>query len=127
MSSLNLTLSLDEILFAAILGLVITWLLQNIIKFRKLIKDVPVSFDAKTTELNKIMERCYALFPIEKVLFKGETFLRGSKIRITTLQNKIFEGELIGLNNKNMICIMTKKYIMAHEINNIENINMLEK
>lgn len=127
MSSLNLSLSLDEILCAAVLGLVITWLIQNIIKFRKYVKNIAANLDYKATELNNILEKCYDLFPIDKVPFKGETFLRGSKIRITTLQHKIFEGELIGLNNRNMICIMTKKYIMAHEINNIENINMLEK
>lgn len=127
MDSLNLNLSLDEILFAAILGLIITWLIQNIIKFRKFIKEMSSNLSYNSEDLAKIMERCYAMFPIDKVLFKDKTFIRGSKIRITTMQNKIFEGELIGLNNKNMICIMTKKYIMAHEISNIENISILEK
>jgi hypothetical protein len=44
------------------------------------------------------------------------------KIRVTTTTNTDFEGELIGGNNKNMVCIKTSKYIIAHEIQNIQSI-----
>ena len=49
------------------------------------------------------------------------------RIKIITMQKKIFEGEFIGLNEKDMVCILTKKYIIAHEINNIEEIQIVDK
>lgn len=126
-SSLNISLSLDEILFAAILGLIITWIVQNVVKLKGFMKNISVDFGYNADDLNKILDKCYSMFPIESVLFKGETFSRGNKVRVTTLQNKSFEGEFIGLNSKNMVCILTKKYIVAYEINNIDNIIALEK
>ena len=64
----------------------------------------------------------YTLFPLDKINFKGQTFTSGMKIRVTTTTNTDFEGELIGGNNKNMVCIKTSKYIIAHEIQNIQSI-----
>lgn len=127
LNNFDFSLSFNQIILAAILGLVITFIVQNIMKIRGFLKEVSVDFGYNSEDLNKIIEKCYTMFPIEKLIFKEQTYLRGAKIKVTTLQNKIFEGELIGVNNKNMFCIMTNKYIMAHEITNIANISLVEK
>lgn len=126
LNSINLSLSIDQIIIAAILGLVLTFILQHIIKIKNMLKDVSVDFGYNSEDIKKIIDKCYVMFPTEKLLFKGETYLRGAKIKVKTLQNKIFEGELIGVNSKNMFCIMTNKYIMAHEITNIEEISLIK-
>ena len=60
------------------------------------------------------------------VQFNGETYKRGMKLKIITLQKKSFEGEFIGCNERNMLCILTNKYIIAHEITNIQEIEILD-
>ena len=72
-------------------------------------------------------QRCYKLFPMEIVQFNGETYKRGMKLKIITMQKKIFEGEFIGCNEKNMLCILTSRYIIAHEMTNIQKIEILDK
>ena len=47
------------------------------------------------------------------------------KVRITTLQQKIIEGEIIGKNDKDILCIITGEHIIAHEMNKIEDITEL--
>ena len=49
------------------------------------------------------------------------------KVRITTLQKRIIEGEIIGKNDKDILCIMTSQHIIAHELNKIEDITELAK
>lgn len=126
-NTLNFPLSIDELLYAAIIALFITWFIQMFLKLRKIFKNTSNQFGYPNRDLTKIMQRCYALFPKEIIQFRGQTFKRGMKIQIITLQKKSFEGEFIGSNNKDMVCILTKKYIIAHEINNIEQINIIEK
>lgn len=125
MLNLDLSLTLEEIIYSALLALVITWFIRNIVKIRKIIKQTSNEFGYPTKDINKILQKCYALFPKEIIQFRGQTFKRGMKIQIVTIQKKRFEGELIGSNGKDMVCILTKKYIIAHEINNIEEINIL--
>lgn len=119
---LDFSLSLDEILFAVVLGLILTWIIQNLKRLKGFLNDASLDFNNNAEDISRIMQKCYAMFPVEKVLFKGETFMRGMQVRVTTMQKKSFEGELIGTNHKNMICIITNRYIIAHEINNIDTI-----
>lgn len=122
----DLSLSLEEIVSAALLAFFITWFIKNIIKLRRIMKNPSKEFGYPNKDINQILQRCYALFPKEIVQFGGKTFKRGMKIQIVTFQKKRFEGELIGSNNKNMVCILTKRYIIAHEITNIEEIKIIE-
>ena len=119
----NFTVSLtfEEIVYSALLAFCVTWFVNNIIKIRLIFKSM--------TNINKdvvnVMNRCYSLFPIDKLEFHGITFTRGMKIKITTTTNSNIEGEFIGKNTKNMVCIKTQKYIIAHELNNIADIKIL--
>ena len=40
-------------------------------------------------------------------------------VRITTMQQKVFQGEFVGKNDMDIICIVTNKCIVAHEIRKI--------
>ena len=59
------------------------------------------------------------MFPIETVVFKGNVFEKGMTVRITTMQKKVFQGEFVGKNDMDIICILTKNHIIAHEIRKI--------
>ncbi len=118
-------LAFDDIVYAALGALFITWIIRFILKIRKLMKN-PMSFLDRSDDIRLVIQRCYKLFPNESVNFNGEVYKRGMKLKIVTLQKKIFEGEFIGCNEKNMLCLLTNKYIIAHEIANIEEIEILD-
>ena len=77
---------------------------------------------AHAKDMKRILQRCYRLFPTDIVRFNGVTFHRGMRVHITTSQMKNFEGQLIGLSKENMICVLTNKYIIAHELSKIHDI-----
>jgi hypothetical protein len=114
-------LDLQDVLYAAVLAFCITWFINNIIKLRKVVK-AATAITSSPRDIATVMERCYKLFPLDSISFKGETFTRGMQIKVITTNNTDFEGELIGGNTRNMVCIKTSKCIIAHEIQNISNI-----
>ena len=122
-----ITLSVQDVLFAAGFSLALTWLIIGITKVFRAIVSLPAEFNYKSKDLNRILQKCYNLFPRDSIQFKGELYKRGMVVRITTIQNKNFEGQIIGLNNDNMICLMTNKYIVAHELDKINEMNIMQK
>lgn len=120
---MNIPISFEEILYAALIAFFITWFINNGIKIRQLLKATSVTISGPK-DIASVMNRCYTLFPLEKIEYKGTTFTRGMKVKITTSNNTDFIGEFIGCNSQNMVCIKTNKYIVAHKINNI--INMIK-
>lgn len=120
----NLPISVEELVYAALLAFCITWFINNAIKIRKLVKATSISINGPK-DIASVMERCYSLFPLEKLEYHGITFTRGMKIKITTIANADFEGEFIGGNTKNMVCIKTNRYIIAHKLSNILDITKL--
>ena len=48
-------------------------------------------------------------------------------VRITTMQKKVFQGEFIGKNDIDVICIVTKEHIIAHEIRKIVEMVSLDE
>ncbi len=117
-------LTAEELIYILVIAFFVTWFIQNIIKFKRIMEfgtDNPAVKDIK-----KVLERCYAMFPLENVSFKGQTFKRGMHVKITTFQDKVFEGELIGTNYRNLVCIMTNKLVVAHELSNIRDITVVE-
>lgn len=121
---MNIPISAEELIYAALLALCITWFISNTIKIRKILKAAKASASGPK-DIASVMERCYALFPLDKIEYHGITFTRGMKVKITTAANGDFEGEFIGGNAKNMVCIKTNKYIIAHKLSNIINITKM--
>ena len=116
----------EELIYIAVIAFFITWMINNIIRLKKLIDTAPGAANDKINDIKVVLDRCYALFPLEKFSFKGREFTRGMRIKITTLQDREFEGELIGTNSRNLICIMTAKNVVAHELSNIRDITPIE-
>lgn len=118
-------LTITDIIFAAVLAFMITWIIKALIRIFKIIKFIQNSAE-NMEQINSILQRCYSIFPTEILQFNGETFKRGTKVRVITNQSKVLEGEFIGMNNDNVVCIFTSTYIAAHNINNIKDICLLD-
>lgn len=123
-----MSLTMSDILFAAIVSLIFTWIIKSFISIWKILKN-PGTIEIKKyeSEIANLLQKCYNLFPKDIIQFRGKTFKRGMNVRIVTNQHKTIEGKLIGMNNQNILCIITQKYIIAHEMSNIEDITNIEE
>jgi hypothetical protein len=122
---MEFTLSLNDVIYSSLLALVFTWIVTGIVNILKSALSKPLDLEGLPKDMNKIMQKCYNLFPNDIIQFRGETFTRGMRVRVRTSQHKIFEGQLIGLNKDNMLCVLTKRYIVAHELDKIEEMNVV--
>jgi hypothetical protein len=117
--------SMQDIFFAAGLALAVTWTINIIIKMFKTIINRSTEFDYSPRNRDSVMEKCNSLFPTDSLRFNNEIFRRGMQIRICTSRNKLLEGCFIGVNDDNMICIMTPRRVVAQELDMINDIEML--
>lgn len=122
----NIHLTFTDIAYASIMALLLTWIVEGVSKSFKLLFK-PVEFDYPEHDVKKIMQKCYNLFPKDIIPFNGEVFKRGMIVRVITSQRKVIEGELIGLNNDDMLCLMTSRYVVAHDLRNIEEITLIDE
>lgn len=117
------TLSMLDIVYAAVLAFVF---LQLILNITRLGKNMSVRRNAgkEIGEYQKIeiLKKCRDLFPFDTVNFRGKVITKGMKVRITTLQKRIIEGEFVGRNDMNILCVIAGQHIIAHEIDKIEDI-----
>jgi len=123
---MQIQLSPRDILYAAILALFITWMITGIMKNFRIVITKPTEFVYPPEEVKKILQRCYMLFPKEIILFHGRTYRRGMIVRIVTTQQKVIQGQLIGQNNDNMVCVLTDRHVVAHDLGHIEEIAQIE-
>ena len=118
-------LSWQQVLLAACLALIVF----SVIRFIQLFFFGSAEDSEKQTwgeaEMQAALKRCREMFPIETVFFHGTEFQSGTRIRITTTQEKIIEGELIGMNQIHMICIRSGNQIIAHQLEKIQEIIQL--
>ena len=122
------SLSLYNYFYAAVLAFFITYIITKFIRFKRVVNsNDELSMDVKNIDKNSVMERCTKLFPIETVVFQGDVFKRGMKVKITTMQKKVFQGEFIGKNDLDIICIVTREHIIAHEIKKITQMVSLDE
>ena len=76
-------------------------------------------------QLEAVMQRCFRLFPIESFVWGGATFTRGNNLRIVTNANQLFEGKFMGLNNDNMVCLLTEEMIITQQVSTITEIHLV--
>ncbi len=120
-----LALGWRDFLLAACIAYVI---FSGIRIFRRLFlsRETEMDFEVKNLDMADVYERCKELFPIQSLTFHGREFTRGMRIKVTTIQKKIIEGELIGMNRINLICIRTHNQIVAHQLEKVEEIKIVE-
>jgi len=82
-----------------------------------------ISFDPSRME--EVRKRCKVLFPIENLMFNGATFTCGMVVRIVTHKQIAIEGEFVGTNRDNMLCLVTRETIVAQEIRAIETMQTI--
>ena len=113
------SLSAFDYIYAALLAFAITYMIRKISGLRKVMKEDELKLNMNSVDKCSVMERCTKMFPIDSVSFGGQIFTKGMKVRITTMQQKVFQGEFIGKNDLGIICILTNEHVIAHELKKI--------
>ena len=121
-----LTLTIQDVFYAAILAFFLTWVILSLIKIFRVVTTRTSEFDYRPGDMSRVLEKCYALFPRDIVQFQGKTYTRGMMVRVTTDQNRSITGQLVGLNNENILCLVTNRYIVAQEMEKIDSIALEE-
>jgi hypothetical protein len=67
------------------------------------------------------------MFPKTIFDFGGKTYTRGMLIRITTHAENTIEGRFLGLNEDNIICVITKTQISAEILDSILEIISIDE
>ena len=117
------TLSAMDVFYAAVMAFVLMQLILNAAGIsRNLSKSRKSRAELDSMEKMDAIKKCKTLFPFETVNFRGKVFKKGARVRITTLQKRIIEGEFMGRNEMNTLCVITREHIIAHEIDKIEDI-----
>lgn len=120
-------LTWQHYLFAAAAAYVITYICRVFSRFLRQNKEKTgeKTYVIKTLDRQAI-DRCKELFPIDVLSFKGREFKRGMQIRVITIQKNTIVGEFIGLNRVNLVCIKTGNQIIAHQLEKIEEVTIVE-
>jgi len=114
------SLSQQDVLYAAVLALIFTWLINSVSKVFKVVITRSTEFNFNPKYAEAVMRKCCRLFPNESVRFGGKTFTRGMPVQVVTSQKKTIEGQLIGSTDDNMVCFVTKCTVVAQEMDQIE-------
>jgi len=117
-------LSFGDFLLAAVAAIVLVWFVRQITKAKRFFGMTPEEY--RTMQINRIIQRCYLLFPKTTFCFDGRTFKRGMLIRVTT-RTQTFEGRLMGLNDDNVFCVLTQIHVAADILDNIMEIMELDE
>lgn len=117
------TLSAMDVFYAAVMAFVLMQVISSIAGIsRNLSRSGKSRAEMDGTEKMETIKKCKTLFPFETLDFRGKVFKKGARVRITTLQKRIIEGEFMGRNEMNTLCVITGEHIIAHEIDKIEDI-----
>jgi len=121
----GLPLTTDDLVTAAFIAVVVVVAIRLLgWAFRMVINHTgEIEFDPSRTE--EVRKRCSALFPIENLNFDGATFKRGNILRIVTHKQDALEGEFVGTNRNNMLCLVANSSIIAQELRAIETIQVI--
>ena len=116
-------LTWQDVFLAACLAYVITYIIRS---FQRWIdRRVEKTFVVRSLDVPGVYEKCRELFPIEKITCQGKEFTRGMRVKVTTQHENIIEGELIGMNKMNLVCIRTNSQIIAHQLEKIQEIRSI--
>lgn len=115
-------LNFSETIFCILISLFILLIIKAFSLYRKLSKECEYPLDV----FKNMVKDFYLMFPKEVIMFKGTIYKRGMVIKITTIHKKIYEGEFVGFNGKDMICVITKNAIVTTNIKNLKDIFLLK-
>ena len=116
------SLNRQDIILAAVAALFITAIIQIIARYIQDRKQEEIKVGFNGFDRDEARRRCVIIFPVPVIFFNGQMFRKGTNIRITTKTQKVFQGELVGTNSSNIVCIVTEEHIIGYEIENITEI-----
>ena len=120
-------ITLDDVIFAAFWAFIFVFIVKVVSRmFLQLVTRTTIFAlrpdQLKPDQLEEVMQNCYKLFPIDSLSWDGTKFERGSILRVVNSNAIAIEGKFIGLNDENMLCIMTNNSVIAQEIGTISEI-----
>lgn len=113
---------MHDIIMAAIMTLFIAGIIQMIVEYIQDRRQDEMRVGFNGFDREEAIRRCVIIFPVPVIFFNGQMFRKGTNIRITTKTQKVFQGELVGTNSSNIVCIVTEEHIIGYEIENITEI-----
>ena len=116
------SLRMHDIIMAAIMALFIAGIIQMIVEYIQDRRQDEMRVGFNGFDREEAIRRCVIIFPVPVLFFNGQMFRKGTNIRITTKTQKVFQGELVGTNSSNIVCIVTEEHIIGYEIENITEI-----
>ena len=117
-----------DVIYAALTAFVITQVVLSLKRVKiNVVKIRGNHENVSDAERKAIIKECMNMFPVKTVNFRGKVFTTGMFVRITTFQKRIIEGEFIGKNDKDVLCVITGEHIIAHEMNKIEDITEINE
>ena len=116
------SLRMHDIIMAAIMALFIAGVIQMIVEYIQDRRQDEMRVGFNGFDREEAIRRCVIIFPVPVIFFNGQMFRKGANIRITTKTQKVFQGELVGTNSSNIVCIVTEEHIIGYEIENITEI-----
>ncbi len=119
-------LTISDIVHAAILAVPVTLIVIMATRLFKIIVVNSSELNYNKADVVSVTSHFEGLFPMDMVMFHGRIFKRGTKIRLVTLGHKSYEGKLIGQNHRNIVCILTEDFVVAHSLDNISEISVIE-
>jgi hypothetical protein len=123
--NISVPLTLQDVLFAAMAAFVVMWLIKTITRVFKSVITRSTRFDFAPRNRETVLEKCCKLFPTEYLWFNDAIYRRGMQVRILTSRDILFEGQFVGVNDENMVCIMSSHQVVAQELTMIENMEIL--
>ena len=118
---------LQDIIFAAILALILTWLIRAASRVISVVFTQSIDVGYSPGDSDIILQRCCRIFPIENLRFKGAIFRRGMVVRVVLSGKNIIEGKFIGTNEEDMVCFMTGSYVITRRLENIVEMRVVRE
>ena len=120
MADFPTAITANDIVFALAVSLAATYMISRIkVKYRLIKSYGSIRIVYSSNNPKAVIKSCSDIFPRENFSFRGSLFKKGSTISVKTNENGTIIGCLIGVNDDNMICLITKRHIIAHELTHI--------
>ena len=123
---MGIDLNILDLVYAAIVALVLTWIVEFFLRSFRLMLGRTTVLEYRYCDFEQVMLRCCALFPKDAVSFQKRVYSRGMIVRVVTLEQKNLEGSLVGQNYDNMICLVTRRHVITHDLSNIKEIIVVD-
>ena len=123
----SMPLTINDILTAALVAVAVVVVIRLLgLAVRVILaRTREIAFDPERVQ--EVRNRCVGLFPVDKLTFNGATFSRGAIVRIITHRQLAIEGEFMGTNHSNMLCLVTRETIVAQVLQAIEAIQIIRQ